>query len=155
MSKFELPRDVSAGRTAREALGTILEDVPVATPDVARLLVDEVVNNAVEHGSGAITLETCLTEAVLHVDVTDEGKSRPHLVDAGPGEGRGRGIYLLDRLASAWGVTEGARNGRVVKTVWFELPLVLENEGVCDSGNVQKSSDRPRRRSHEEAPDSV
>jgi hypothetical protein len=37
----------------------------------------------------------------------------------------GRGLWLVDRLASAWGTERGRRG----KTVWFELPA---KEHVAD-----------------------
>lgn len=49
--------------------------------------------------------------------MTDDSRLRPSVRYAGEHDEGGRGMFLVDALASAWGVTDTA-NG---KTVWFEV----------------------------------
>lgn len=84
------------------------------------LLVSELVTNAYTHGG--TPYELCLdhTEGRLWVQVSDTSpvRPRPH----GPhvaGRPSGHGLYLLERLSSAWG---SCRRGEG-KAVWFEVAL--------------------------------
>ena len=101
----------------------LVEDSPIR--DVARLLVSVVTTNALRHtasgtaGEGSGSAMSCATIS-LRVEVYDAGarttpQRRAHDLEA-PG---GRGLELLDALASRWG-TLGGPEGRVV---WFELDL--------------------------------
>ena len=85
----------------------------------ARLLLSELVANAVEHvrEAGDLEVRIALSDGVLRVEVLDPGPgfeppSRP------PDSERGWGLLFTDRLASRWAVD---RDGRA--RVWFELPL--------------------------------
>ena len=97
----------------REALGDAGDDLLFAL----ELLVSEVVTNAVTHARSAPRIEAQLTPTTIRVPVYDADPRLPdHRV---PDEERpgGRGLHLLDRLASRWGAepTDGG------KVVWFEL----------------------------------
>jgi CheY-like chemotaxis protein/anti-sigma regulatory factor (Ser/Thr protein kinase) len=113
----ELPPDPSSSRTARtllrEALGEVGDDVLFAL----ELLVSEVVTNALTHAAGAPRIEAQLTPETIRVAVFDTAPELPaHRV---PDEHRpgGRGLHLLDLVASRWGA-EPTDEGKVV---WFEL----------------------------------
>jgi len=90
--------------------------------DSVVLLTSEVVTNAVLHGGpygddGDVVLWLDSTGTTVRVEVRDRSLARPIVGDA-LGTGRpGRGMYLVDRLASAWGVTADASG----KWVWFEV----------------------------------
>jgi serine/threonine-protein kinase RsbW len=96
-----------------------------AIREVARLLVSEVTTNALRHtasgtAEGGFRVSYELREDRLRVEVYDAGarttpQRRAHDLEA-PG---GRGLELLDALASRWGIL-GGPEGRVV---WFELDL--------------------------------
>jgi anti-sigma regulatory factor (Ser/Thr protein kinase) len=115
--EVELPRDPSAGARARR----LLEKLSAGTLDVAelgraKLLVSELVNNAVLHGQGTITFRADLDEDRLHVEVIDEGSGFEREVREQDGEHPGgRGLTLIDTEASRWGVHEGTTH------VWFEI----------------------------------
>lgn len=85
--------------------------------DDAVLVADELVSNAIQHGQGP---RSC------RLTLIGEGRGlRAEVTDAGPGEPRfrtpdntgGRGLMLVDRLATAWGVHWFPG----YKTVWAEL----------------------------------
>ncbi|HET8615501.1 MAG TPA: ATP-binding protein [Actinomycetales bacterium] len=84
------------------------------------LLTTEVVTNAVRHGPthGEVTVSAISSSGGWYVAVSDESVVVPVLRPVEPLSVGGRGILLVDRLASAWGVdTLGARG----KTVWFRV----------------------------------
>lgn len=85
--------------------------------DTAQLLVSELVTNSVRHAGTPVRLTVRRADGGLRVEVADgsKGRPRPHLPDAGAEAGRG--LFLLDQLARAWGV----RDERGGKAVWFEL----------------------------------
>jgi anti-sigma regulatory factor (Ser/Thr protein kinase) len=118
-SRFEqeLGRGPAAPGEARRALtrwyGTSIENGELHR---AKLLVSELVTNAVLHGHGRIVLRSTLDEDRLLVEVIDEGRGfehqlRRHEFD----QVGGRGLTIVDAEASRWGIHEGTTH------VWFEL----------------------------------
>ena len=88
--------------------------------DVAVLLTTELVGNAVEHGRGRIHLVVAELPSRLRVEVHDDSPERPVPRQAGSDAQRGRGLMLVERLASEWGVDATPGGG---KLVWFQLRL--------------------------------
>jgi anti-sigma regulatory factor (Ser/Thr protein kinase) len=93
-----------------------------AVVQVAVLLASEVVTNAIVHASphatdGRVGMTVDGNDESARVEVTDGYRGLP-LARAGPvGRASGRGILLLDLLATRWGVTRDGEG----KTVWFEI----------------------------------
>jgi serine phosphatase RsbU (regulator of sigma subunit)/anti-sigma regulatory factor (Ser/Thr protein kinase) len=85
----------------------------------AALLTSEVVTNAVLHARTDIGVGVRIDGDVLHVEVCDQSTSAPVPKQFGPRAATGRGLVLVERLATAWGV-EDREAGKVV---WFELAL--------------------------------
>ncbi|WP_410599688.1 ATP-binding protein [Amycolatopsis sp. lyj-90] len=86
--------------------------------DDAVLVTDELVSNANRHGHGPRTCHLELTDDEnLLIEVNDASPDQPRI--RSPHAGGGRGLVLVDRLASAWGV----RNFADHKTVWAQLAL--------------------------------
>ncbi len=113
----ELPRDLHASSRARRRL-----DDEYATAlagdelDAAKLLVTELVNNAVLHGHGTISLRAALDENRLLIEVIDEGSGFERVLDDHDFDSiGGRGLDIVEAVASRWGVHEGTTH------VWFEL----------------------------------
>ncbi|MEU8529266.1 MULTISPECIES: ATP-binding protein [Streptomyces] len=92
-----------------------------AAVDDVLLLVSELVTNAYTHGGAPYELLLDRVGDRLWVQVSDTSpvRPRPH----GPhkaGRPSGHGLYLLERLADAWGwVPRGAG-----KAVWFEITVL-------------------------------
>lgn len=96
-------------------------DLPAETLDTAQLLVSELVTNAVVRGKAPIGLRISRDEGTLRVEVSDAGAQTAQLIQPvpDPHAAAGRGLFLLDALANAWGTVPASRQGP--KTTWFEL----------------------------------
>jgi len=86
--------------------------------DVVALLASELVTNAILHARSEVELSVRLTPSAIRVDVADHSLDRPVPREAAPEDTSGRGLALVESLASAWGV-EDRPDG---KSVWFEVP---------------------------------
>jgi anti-anti-sigma factor len=88
--------------------------------DRAMLVASELVTNAVVHTKGRLRLRLELVAGRLHLAVADESPRLPGLT-ADPGdpdaEG-GRGLVVVDQLASSWGVRRPPEGG---KEIWCVL----------------------------------
>jgi anti-sigma regulatory factor (Ser/Thr protein kinase) len=112
-----LPKSPGSAAQARLFLDRVREDVSEQVLENARLLLSELVANAVEHvqEEGDIELRIDLSDGVLRVEVLDPGpgfEPRPRSADSD----RGWGLHFTNRLAARWAVD---REGRT--RVWFEL----------------------------------
>ncbi|MGZ6671562.1 MAG: ATP-binding protein [Solirubrobacteraceae bacterium] len=111
--------DRNAPASARAAVTQRLGDrlSPGLLADL-RLVVTELVTNAVKYGPGRPVKLQLMVESPTAVRgvVADDGAPTTELrmADA-PGEAGGFGLHLVDRLARRWGVYEGSTH------VWFEL----------------------------------
>ena len=88
--------------------------------DVARLLVTELVVNAVLHGSGPVVLVLARHGEGMRVDVYDENPDPPVVVEARSLMEHGAGMRLVVALSDNWGVAPRG-DGRPGKRVWFAL----------------------------------
>ncbi|MEV4094994.1 ATP-binding protein [Streptosporangium saharense] len=115
-----VPEAVSEARD--RVRGFLGEEHPVSEDVV--LLVSEVVTNSVVHsasgagGQVAMTVEVGARSVLVEVSDAGSGASAPH-VRNDPQAENGRGMFLVDLLASRWGVRDDRRGGR--RTVWFEV----------------------------------
>jgi hypothetical protein len=103
--------------------------VPV-DPSVLALLAGEVVANAMEHGEPPIVAVVDWDERRLRVEVSDASAACPVRRTPSAGDAGGRGIWLVDRAAAAWGV-DGRDHG---KSVWFELRGAATAAAPCPAG---------------------
>ncbi|MEW1656072.1 MULTISPECIES: ATP-binding protein [unclassified Streptomyces] len=87
-----------------------------ADPEVAVLLVSELITNALLHTEGGAVVTARVTDR-LRVEVRDFAARRPEPRAPSAGGTSGRGLTLVRALADAWGV----RPEGVGKCVWFEL----------------------------------
>ncbi len=108
-----------AAARARRALSKLRADVDPPLMETLRLLVTELVSNSVRHArADTVVLKVLVGRAVVLTEVTDEGPGFDP-ADAGkPGtDDSGWGLFLVERLAHRWGVTQQADATKV----WFEL----------------------------------
>ena len=120
-AQLVVPAGLDGPHAAREFLNQHIDDVPPDAFDNAILLVSELVTNAVRHGRAQITLRLAASRDHVHVEVGDGDerlpRQRAHRPD--PSEPGGRGLLIVDAIASAWGVA--LRSSDSGKIVWFVL----------------------------------
>ena len=116
---FHLNRSAAEARTARRHVADTLRGVDDDVVQTAQLLASELVSNALDHAAGAITLSIVVEADEVRVEVTDHAEGSPIVRDLDLEDEHGRGMLIVDALASAWGVGCYPR-GRG-KYVWFTL----------------------------------
>lgn len=109
-------RSVSVARTFVQS-----EMPPEARPETvasAILLVSELVTNALRHAVSPVTVVVVRTPATVRIEVEDgDADSAPRMRGASEEAEGGRGLVLVDALATQWG-TDVVGDG---KRVWVEL----------------------------------
>jgi len=110
-----------AAAEARHALGDLADVLPGGRARDVRLLVSELVTNAVRHANlddgDLILLVIELVDHHLRVEVHDPGGGFvPTSPSPDPARPSGWGLYLVAELADRWGVESDERT-----LVWFEL----------------------------------
>lgn len=115
-----LPYDATAPAVARTF---VVEHGSQLSSDVisdAELLVSELVTNALRHGHPDISVQMSTNPPCVGVAVRDGGGTEAIVPRSpAPAETSGRGLMIVDAVASSWGVT--AEQPPPGKTVWFEL----------------------------------
>lgn len=82
------------------------------------LLASELFTNAVLHGEGAVDVRLTLTDHHVRLEVVDDGASPvARRQGATTGDYGGRGLAIVEMLASAWGSDDRGRT-----RVWAEVP---------------------------------
>ena len=87
--------------------------------DSVLLVISELVTNAVLFGTGPVTLRLVKAGSRLICEVGDTGNGRPRLRHSGALDDSGRGLHVIHKLTTRWGVwwtDEG-------KAVWAELHI--------------------------------
>ncbi len=110
---------VSAAHARRFVSDTLRSwSVPADSLDTACLLTTELVTNAVLHAGTDVALDVESWDHLLRIEVTDASAAMPKPRSDDPHLGTtGRGLALVKRLSSTWGVTPREPG----KCVWFEL----------------------------------
>ena len=115
----KLPGHPSAVPAARRFASQQLLDFGDAdVVDKTRLLVTELTTNAVMHAHSPIRLTVEPQQDRVRVEVRDDDPTPldpPATPDADATSGRG--LWLVDALARAWGINHNERG----KTIWFEV----------------------------------
>ncbi|NEY36352.1 SpoIIE family protein phosphatase [Streptomyces sp. PRKS01-65] len=125
---WTLPREPrSVGRAREHARARLQEWGLDALVDTTELLVSELVTNALRYGEGEIRLRLLL-DRTLVCEVWDSGLVQPRRRRARDTDEGGRGLQLVGLLSAAWGSRRTPRG----KTVWFELALPGDDDGLKD-----------------------
>ncbi len=110
-----------SAQAARRFVAAICADahMPQQTTETALLLVSEIVTNALSYGDGQPVIDVDVDPDRMRVSVTDDAEGTPSVQrqDNGLAE-HGRGLFLVESLASRWGINRRVPTG---KSVWFEL----------------------------------
>lgn len=119
-ARIALPADVASVPATRQFLAGVLRSwrMPEVVEGDVQLLSSELATNAVRHARSRFTVIVRYDGERLRVEVGDGSramplKRSPELDDVG-----GRGLVLVDVLASSWGVLATLEG----KRVWFEVP---------------------------------
>jgi anti-sigma regulatory factor (Ser/Thr protein kinase) len=121
-----LTRDPGTPSQGRRLLESALDAVPESVLADAQLLLTEVLSNAILHGSAnadarlEVSVET--DDSTVRVTVTDRSPrfTRPSIHRPDSSAASGWGLYLLERMATRWGVEGVPDKG---SAVWFELSI--------------------------------
>ncbi len=118
---IEIPNDPNAPSAVRRFLEELGPAIPPALLEDLKLAATEIVTNSIRHSGmphdEAVALRIQIAGSFVRVEVRDAGPGfvpppAPIEVDATTG----RGLLVLDNLASDWGVS--TRGGTLV---WFEM----------------------------------
>jgi anti-sigma regulatory factor (Ser/Thr protein kinase) len=113
-----LPNPTSPG-LARGFVRRVLSQAGIdrLTTEDAALLATELVTNSVIHASTDIILDVIVEDGAVRVGVTDASDVEPVLREQDQEATTGRGLQLVDRVATAWSVVYAENS----KTVQFSL----------------------------------
>jgi len=108
-----------AAARARRALTKLRADIDPPLMETLRLLVTELVSNSVRHArADTVVLKVLVARSRVVTEVSDEGPGFDPENAVSPGtDGSGWGLFLVERLAHRWGVSQHEHATRV----WFEL----------------------------------
>lgn len=130
-----LPAVPGSVSSARHAVARMLEraaPVPIVVCEDVLLLVSELVTNAVLHAGTDTRVSATAQDGRITVSVSDDDPHHaPVVAQRGAMATNGRGVMLVDALASRWGVD--LREGS--KVVWFEARYETEAAALQGSRN--------------------
>jgi anti-sigma regulatory factor (Ser/Thr protein kinase) len=119
-----MPLDSLTPGAARHAVAALLVGTPPSMRDAAVAMISELVTNAIRHGGGVREFSVRVSERRLRVEVSDLVSTPPTVLKQSWEAPGGRGMLIVEALASWWGVEQLDRG----KIVAFELDL-----GACGS----------------------
>ncbi|MFI7146364.1 ATP-binding protein [Nonomuraea sp. NPDC050022] len=121
LGEVVLPGVAHSVAVARHCVGEMLASAGHRDVETARLIVSELVTNALIHTAsglygGVITVEVIAVDAeIVRVEVTDDGADTvPRSRESGDDDCHGRGLWLVEQVSLKWGVRLlGARSQAV------------------------------------------
>jgi two-component sensor histidine kinase len=119
-STRSFPEQPESVPEARRFATDVLHDV---TPEVAatvELLVSELATNCIRHTDSSFDLTVIQSRHEIRVEATDHDAGKPIMQSPKPTDPSGRGLRIVDALATAWGVEHRSAQG---KTVWFTVAV--------------------------------
>jgi anti-sigma regulatory factor (Ser/Thr protein kinase) len=133
MESVQLPPDRRSPTQARAFTRRLLGSWNIAQEIIedAELLVTEVVTNAVIHANTWIDVAIDRGAHELRFAVSDHGKGGVEMRVPSARSATGRGLYLVDRVASEW---RAEQDGEGTTTVRFTLPLVVDEKARDSAG---------------------
>src|SRR3954447_26788844 len=131
VASIALADDARSPGRARAWTEMWLDSWGIDDDGVTTLLVSKLVTNAMKHARATSTLTLAVAAGMIEVGVTDGGSPRlviPAQRDVtARGSTRvisesGRGLMIVEALATDWGVTPAGRG----KKVWFRRPIAAD-----------------------------
>ena len=115
----KLRAHASSARAARQFLRRVLGEWRCdRTLEAVLLAANELVTNAIIHAHSEVELVVRLRAQVIRIEVIDAAEQVPTPRDTRDDSMGGRGLKVLDAVATRWGV-DPLPTG---KRVWFEVP---------------------------------
>ena len=119
----QFPATTSNARAARLfAVATVTRALPragVNVVDDCELVIGELVANAINAAANLIDVCIQIHHARIELAVTDDAHSWPVLHPPNTAATRGRGLQIVDALATSWGVTIADDERKIA---WAHLP---------------------------------
>lgn len=115
-ASFDLPATAHAVKSARDVVGAVLAGWHLADlSDDAQLIVSELVTNVLRHAPGPESYELDFVRRAngVQVGLADGSSVRPVVAELDHTRTTGRGMRVVEHLASTWGVDEYAGGKRV------------------------------------------
>ena len=106
-----------SARISRELVRSTLHSIDTDLVEVAAILTDEMVANAVKHGQPPISLAIESDREGIVISVADSGPEFPEARTVSRTAENGRGLMIIDILSDEWGVLPLYQG----KQVWFRL----------------------------------
>jgi CheY-like chemotaxis protein len=144
VDRWRLPAALASGAQVRARLRGLARRWPLGhVMDELQLLTSELVNNAVVHAQSGVLVTVRRHRGAIRVEVTDWGLGTPRPANAPTASTAtsGRGLRLIDAMASGW----GAAIDDVRTTTWFELSLhraagsAWDAAGALDPAGVRQA----------------
>jgi anti-sigma regulatory factor (Ser/Thr protein kinase) len=121
--------EVASIRAARRYVLDAVGDVTQELRDAISVMVSELAMNAVQYARTSFDVSIELTGESLRVEVTDSGGGSPEAQPLPPASSmHGRGLFIVDQLADAWGVSSSGDGART--SVWFRVALTAAARGA-------------------------
>src|SRR4051794_34140463 len=113
---YTLPNTPTSAALARLLVRQALADCPPELIESAELAASELVTNGIKHAETALVLQIHPASPGFRIIVSD-GSAEPPVMSSATTEGdRGRGLQIVDAVASSWGWNLTPTG----KQVWFE-----------------------------------
>ena len=112
------PHEPESVPAARRFATSVLLGVPAETLEAVELMVSELSTNCIRHTNSGFDLTISRAGGDIRVEATDGAGGTPEMRSPKPTDPSGRGLKIIDMLASDWGVDHSPATG---KTVWFTV----------------------------------
>jgi anti-sigma regulatory factor (Ser/Thr protein kinase) len=115
----DLADNVSACGDGRRFVAEYLArwQVPAQVSGKAALLTSELIANAIQHAPPPLCLQISVDAGLVRVQMHDSCALAPTLTHPDVNSIGGRGVWLIDTLATRWGFHQQSPG----KEVWFEI----------------------------------
>lgn len=116
-STYELPSQPSSARLARRLARGAMGGCAEPVVETAELLITELISNAVRHAASPPVMRIDVESGTVRVAVSDTSPKTPDVRQPDLEAEGGRGLLLVESLATSWGWTRTSDG----KQIWFTL----------------------------------
>ena len=146
VSSVVLPCTAASVAEGRRFVRALLEEIGLTVHrDEGVLLTSELLTNSILHGFGDPRLDVTWQGQEVEIAVTDRGTWAPRQTALDLSATSGRGLQLLERVATRYGTRESPAG----TTIWFtlraptpEVPRQTVTEPPCSQGVASASSNQ-------------